>query len=52
MLEKIKNDTLEIPFAMEISYEGEPQIPVKEKLGIEMIFTSSFPKLKYSKKIE
>lgn len=50
MLKKIKNDTLEIPFAMEISYEGEPQIPVKEKLGLEMTLTSSFSKLKYSKK--
>lgn len=48
MLENIKNDKFNFPFAMEIYYEGEPEVNYKGKLGLSVTFSPSWVDWKYS----
>ena len=47
-MKRLEEDTLELPFAMEIYYEGEPELEFKEKLGFELKITPSFVHWNYS----
>ena len=47
-IERIKNNRVEIPFAMEIYYESEPELKFKEKLGFDVKITPSFVYFTYS----
>mgnify|MGYP001586419227 FL=1 len=45
---RMKENSYELPFAMEIYYEGEPELEFKEKIGLDVKITPNFVHWNYS----